>query len=67
VQKLFVKVPEAADLIGIGRSKAYELVASGEWPAVRIGRSVRIPLSALEAWAEMLTTEAIAELEQINR
>ena len=60
----YLTIGEAAEMVGIGRSKAYELVATGEWPAVHIGRSVRIPVIALEAWANLLTAEAIAESEQ---
>ncbi|MEO6701318.1 MAG: helix-turn-helix domain-containing protein [Jatrophihabitantaceae bacterium] len=42
-------VVEAAHLLGIGRTLAYELIRSGEWPTpvVRIGRLIRIPRRAL--------------------
>ena len=38
-------VPEAAMMLGIGRTLAYELIRSNHWPTpvVRIGRLVRIP------------------------
>ena len=36
----WLKVPEVAEKLRIARSRAYELVADGEIPAVRIGRSV---------------------------
>ncbi len=36
--RLMYTVAEVARLLGIGRSTAYELVLSGELPAVRIGR-----------------------------
>ncbi len=39
-------------MLGIGSTKAYELVTSGEVPAVRIGRSIRISKTELEAWLE---------------
>ena len=38
----WLKVPEVAKTLRIARSRAYELVADGEIPAVRIGRSVRV-------------------------
>jgi predicted DNA-binding transcriptional regulator AlpA len=40
-----LEVPEAATLLGIGRTLAYELVRTDQWPTpvVRIGRLVRIP------------------------
>jgi excisionase family DNA binding protein len=38
-------VPQAAVVLGIGRSHAYEAVRSGEWPTsvIRVGRCIRIP------------------------
>ena len=51
-QRLALRVEEAARSVGIGRSKAYGMVASGEWPAIRIGRCVRVPVAGLRAWLE---------------
>jgi len=51
-QKLTVTVPEAAAMVSVGRSTGYELVASGEWPSITIGRSVRVPVDALRAWVD---------------
>ena len=50
VDRLCYRVPEAAEAIGVGRSKTYELIASGNLPSIRIGGSIRIPVSALRAW-----------------
>jgi excisionase family DNA binding protein len=50
MEKLLLRPVEAADAIGIGRSKVYELLASGELPSIRIGASVRVPVDALKAW-----------------
>jgi hypothetical protein len=38
-------VPQAARLLGIGRTFAYELVRTDQWPTpvLRIGRLIRIP------------------------
>ncbi len=41
-------VTEAAALLRIGRNLAYQLVADGEIPSVRLGRLIRIPRSTLE-------------------
>jgi excisionase family DNA binding protein len=49
-RRLAVRVSEAARLLDIGRSKAYELIRDGALPAIRIGGTVRVPLDALEAW-----------------
>lgn len=37
-RRMMYTVPEAAALLGLGRSTAYELVLRGELDAVRIGR-----------------------------
>jgi excisionase family DNA binding protein len=47
--KVWLKVPEAAELLGINRTRAYELIASGDLPAVRVGeRSIRVNRAELE-------------------
>ncbi len=49
-----LRVEEAAQWLGLGRTKAYELVHRGTIPSVTIGRSRRILVSALEAFLEQL-------------
>ena len=48
--RLAYRVGEAAQMIGISRSKMYELIASGNVPTIKIGASVRIPAEALREW-----------------
>lgn len=45
--RLLVRVGEAGEMLGIKRSKVYELLAAGEIESVTIGRSRRIPVDAL--------------------
>jgi excisionase family DNA binding protein len=47
-RRLTVGVPEAGRMLGISRSLAYELVARGELPSVRLGRRIVIPIRAIE-------------------
>ncbi len=48
LEPLCVSVPEAARMLGITRSTAYELVKTGAIPSIRIGpRRVIVPLQAL--------------------
>ncbi len=51
-QHEYLKVPEVAEVVRIARSRAYELVAEGKIPSVRIGRSVRVSCRDLERWLE---------------
>jgi excisionase family DNA binding protein len=44
-----VSVEEAARIIGISRALAYDAVARGEIPTLRIGRRVLVPRARLSA------------------
>ena len=44
---------EAMDVLGVGKNTMYRLLNSGQLPAVRIGRSWRIPGNALEDYLLM--------------
>jgi excisionase family DNA binding protein len=49
-QVRLVTIPVAAQLLGVSRSKLYELLGEGALPTVRIGRSRRIAIADLEAF-----------------
>jgi excisionase family DNA binding protein len=46
-ERLAIAVEDAAHLLGISRSLAYELCARGELPTIRLGRRLVIPKRAL--------------------
>ena len=45
----FLTVAEVADIMRVSKMKVYRLVHSGELPAVRFGRSYRVPETAVTA------------------
>lgn len=47
-ERLVLTVDEAAYLLNISRGLAYELVARGQLPAIRLGRRIVIPRVAME-------------------
>ncbi|ABG04562.1 Excisionase/Xis, DNA-binding protein [Rubrobacter xylanophilus DSM 9941] len=48
-ERTWLTVPEVAEELHIPRTRAYELIARGELPAVRIGeRSIRVNKAELE-------------------
>ena len=51
---LLVTAQEAADVLGVGRTKLYELINRGELRPVHIGRSLRLPVAELERFVEGL-------------
>ena len=53
-----LRVEEAAKILGIGRTKAFEMIARRELPIIRMGRLVRVPRAALDAWIAERTERA---------
>ena len=51
-KRLCLTVPEAAELLGISRNFAYELVKQGQLPVIRFGKRLLIPRVALEKMLE---------------
>lgn len=49
VERLTLSVEEAAQMLGISRALAYELVRRGELPRLQLGRRIVVPRRALEA------------------
>ncbi len=43
---------EVAELLGISRTKTFQMMSLRQLPTVHIGRCVRVPRSALVAWIE---------------
>jgi len=51
-KRLCITVPEAAEMLGISRNFAYELVRQGKLPVVRFGKRLLIPRRELEKMLE---------------
>lgn len=45
----FLTVAEVAEMMRVSKMTVYRLVRSGELPAIRFGRSFRVPESAVQA------------------
>jgi excisionase family DNA binding protein len=45
----FLTVAEVADMMRVSKMTVYRLVHAGELPAIRFGRSFRVPESAVRA------------------
>lgn len=48
--RLLVRIPEAAERLGLSRSTVYELIAAEEIHVIRIGRAVRVPVDELRSY-----------------
>ena len=56
MERLLFTVDEVATALGMGRTKVFELIKTGELESVRIGQSRRIPADALTAFMARLRT-----------
>ena len=65
-QRLLLRIPEVAETLGIGRTKIYEMIATGELPTVRFGRAVRISVTTLQKWVEEREQQNIPAHYQID-
>ncbi|HET7487750.1 MAG TPA: helix-turn-helix domain-containing protein [Acidimicrobiales bacterium] len=55
-ERLLLTVVEAAAMLGVGRTKAYELIAGGHLQVVHIGRAARVPVAAVHRYVEALVS-----------
>jgi excisionase family DNA binding protein len=49
-ERLAYRIHEFAEAIGVSRSKAYEIVASGEVPSIKVGGCLRIPVDSARGY-----------------
>ena len=68
MEQLLLRPNEVADALGISRSRAYELISTGEIPSVRLGTSIRVKADSLRDWVarRTSTTAPLADTEQIS-
>ena len=57
---LLVRPEDAASLLGLGRTKVYELMRSGALRSVKIGGLRRVPATALAEFVAQLEAEEAA-------
>lgn len=57
----WLTLTEVQRVLSLGRTKTYQLVATGEIPAVRIGRVLRVNREELGSW---LDSKRICEVNE---
>ena len=63
-ERLVYTVAEAGEMLGISRAFAYELVARGELPVIRLGRRLLVPKVGLLALVGQTEPEASSHPDQ---
>jgi excisionase family DNA binding protein len=57
----YLTVAEVAELMRLSRMTVYRLVHGGELPAVRVGRSFRVPQDALDAYLRSHSVDGMGD------
>lgn len=57
MEKVTMSVQEMALQMGISLSKAYELTKGSDFPIVRVGKRVLIPVAEFQRWLSGRTNE----------
>jgi excisionase family DNA binding protein len=67
MEPLLFRITEVATALGIGRTKVFALIRTGELPAVHIGRSVRVPREAVLDWIWQRVEGADESLSRLSQ
>lgn len=60
LEPITVRIPEATRLLGISRSRVYELITSGDIEVIKLGRTTLIPVAGLHALVRRLREEQLS-------
>lgn len=62
MDRILLRVDEAAQRLGFSKSSVYKLISAGEIPAVKVGKSIRLSVPQLEVWASRLAQRNTSKL-----
>ena len=52
VEPLLLTIPQVAAMLGLGRSKVYDLIRDEGLPTARFGTAIRVPAEELKEWVK---------------
>ena len=62
-RKSILRPQDVATELGVTSGRVYQLIQAGRIPAVRMGRSIRIPREAWERWLHAQSDRALESVE----
>ena len=57
MDRLFYRIPEAAQMLGVSRAFLYREIAAGRLKTVKLGAATRIPADELRRYVEQLRAD----------
>ncbi|MGW0192089.1 helix-turn-helix transcriptional regulator [Nonomuraea sp. NPDC003201] len=58
LEQRLLKVPQVMEVLGLSRWQIYNLIRSGDLESVKVGRSRRVPLAAIDQFISQLREAA---------
>lgn len=58
MEKLAISIPEAAKVLGVSRTRMYQLAKSTGFPTVNVGKRILISVKGLERWVDEQTRKS---------
>jgi excisionase family DNA binding protein len=52
VEPLLLTIPQVSALLGLGRSKVYDLIRDEGLPTAKFGTAIRVPTEELKQWVK---------------
>jgi excisionase family DNA binding protein len=62
-----LSLSEVAEVMGIARALAKELVESGQIASLRSGKDYRVPLAAIDAYYQNLAAQAVPAIPAVRQ
>lgn len=68
MQKLLLTAKEVVQVTGLSRTTVYNLInpEAGIIPAIRIGKSIRVPVVGLRAWVASLCNVSLTDVPTVS-
>lgn len=66
METTFLSVTEIAELLHVSRSRAYQLLSSGEVPNTRVGGRIRVPVAAWNEWVGKKAKAALVRARELR-
>ena len=57
MESMFIKVSEAAEILGVSRANAYVIMHSKGFPKMQIGKRIMVTKDNFRAWMEKQTAK----------
>jgi excisionase family DNA binding protein len=59
--RLVYEVPEAGEMLGLGRNASYQAAKRGDIPTIKIGKLIRVPKAAFDLMLKIVAAPSVPD------